>query len=171
MKKENKELARKQRAEKRRKEEWMKKGKRAVMIGVPLILVLILIIWAAAASQESKGGDSGSVSDTEQTAADYEMQPLYNTDTSLVVQDKDTVNIDYIGDVDGIEFVGGNTNGNGASLTIGSGAYIDDFEEQLIGHSVGETVDVNVTFSENYGNEELNGKEAHFSVTINGIYE
>lgn len=170
MKKENKELARKQRAEKRRKEEWMKKGKRAVMIGIPVILVLILIIWAAAASQESKGGDSGSVSDTEQTA-DYEMQPLYNTDTSLVVQDKDTVNIDYIGDMDGVEFVGGNTNGNGASLTIGSGAYIDDFEEQLIGHSVGETVDVNVTFPENYGNEELNGKEAHFSVTINGIYE
>ena len=99
-------------------------------------------------------------------------QPVdYNTDKSLVVADGDTVNIDYVGSVDGVEFAGGSTNGAGTSLTIGSGSYIDDFEEQLIGHNVGDEVDVNVTFPENYGNEELSGKDALFKVVINGIYD
>ena len=66
---------------------------------------------------------------------------------------------------------GVSTNGTGTTLVIGSGSYIDDFEEQLIGSHPGDTVDVNVTFPENYGNEELNGKDALFKVTINGIYE
>ena len=73
--------------------------------------------------------------------------------------------------VDGEEFQGGSTNGNGTSLTIGSGSYIDDFEEQLIGYHVGDMVDVVVTFPKNYGVENLNGKEATFKVEINGIYE
>ena len=93
------------------------------------------------------------------------------TDTSLVVEDGDTVNIDYVGTVDGVEFSGGNTQGNGADLAIGSHTYIDDFEEQLIGHNVGETVEVIVTFPEDYGKEDLNGKEAVFETTINGIYK
>ncbi|MBE5955364.1 MAG: hypothetical protein E7253_02815 [Lachnospiraceae bacterium] len=92
-------------------------------------------------------------------------------DTALTVEDGDTVNIDYVGSVDGVEFEGGNTNGAGADLTIGSGSYIDDFEEQLIGSHPGDTVEVNVTFPDNYGNEELNGKDAVFTVTVNGIYE
>ena len=95
----------------------------------------------------------------------------YNTDTSLVVADGDTVNIDYTGYVDDVAFDGGSTDGAGTSLTIGSGRYIDDFEEQLIGHYVGETVTVNVTFPEDYSSQELRGKEARFEVTINGIYE
>lgn len=95
----------------------------------------------------------------------------YRTDTSLTVASGDTVNIDYTGYIDDEAFDGGSTNGAGTSLVIGSGTYIDDFEEQLIGHNVGEEVTVNVTFPENYGNEELNGKDARFEVTINGIYE
>ena len=93
------------------------------------------------------------------------------TEKTLEVKDGDTVNIDYVGSVDGVEFEGGNTNGAGADLTIGSGSYIDDFEEQLIGAHPGDTVEVNVTFPENYGNEELNCKDAVFTVTVNGIYE
>ena len=54
---------------------------------------------------------------------------------------------------------------------IGSGRYIDDFEEQLIGAHPGDEVEVTVTFPEDYGNEELNGKEAVFDVTVNGIYQ
>lgn len=92
-------------------------------------------------------------------------------DASLEVKDGDTVNIDYVGKVDGVEFEGGSTQGAGADLTIGSGSYIDDFEDQLIGAHPGDTVEVNVTFPENYGNEELNGKDAVFTVTVNGIYE
>lgn len=92
-------------------------------------------------------------------------------DTALTVEDGDTVNIDYVGTVDGVEFEGGNTNGAGADLTIGSGSYIDDFEDQLIGAHPGDTVEVNVTFPENYGKDDLNGKDAVFTVTVNGIYE
>lgn len=113
----------------------------------------------AAATQESL--------DTEDT----ETEDTYLTDTSLEVADGDTVNIDYVGTVDGVEFDGGNTQGEGTQLTIGSGSYIDDFEEQLIGHHVGDTVTVKVTFPEDYGKEDLNGKDAEFEVTINGIYE
>lgn len=94
-----------------------------------------------------------------------------HTDKTLEVKDGDTVNIDYVGTVDGVEFEGGNTNGAGADLTIGSGTYIDNFEEQLIGAHPGDVVTVNVTFPENYGKENLNGKAAVFTVTVNGIYE
>lgn len=95
----------------------------------------------------------------------------YSTDTSLAVADGDTVNIDYTGYIDDVAFDGGSTDGAGTDLTIGSGSYIDDFEEQLIGCNVGDTVTVTVTFPEDYGDEDLNGKEAVFEVTINGIYQ
>ena len=91
--------------------------------------------------------------------------------TSLTVADGDTINLDYVGYVDGVAFEGGDTEGNGTSLTIGSGSYIDDFETQLIGHNVGEEVDVVVTFPDVYqSNPDLAGKEATFKCTINGIY-
>ncbi|HCU07362.1 MAG TPA: hypothetical protein DF480_00030 [Clostridiales bacterium] len=96
--------------------------------------------------------------------------------TDRSVQDGDTVNIDYVGSVDGVEFDGGNTQGAGADVTIGYTSYIDDFLEQLIGHMPGETFNVEVTFPEDYGTEEagnahLNGKDAVFVTTINHIVE
>ena len=91
-----------------------------------------------------------------------------NSDTNLVIADGDEVNIDYVGTVDGVEFDGGNSGGAGYDLTIGSGSFVDDFEQQLIGHKPGEEVTVEVTFPENYS-EELAGKDASFAVTINGI--
>lgn len=87
------------------------------------------------------------------------------------VEDGDTVNIDYVGSVDGVEFEGGNTQGNGADVTIGVTNFIDDFLEQLIGREPGETFDIEVTFPENYGSEELDGKDAVFVTTINHIVE
>ena len=89
-------------------------------------------------------------------------------DVSLEIADGDTVNIDYVGTVDGTPFEGGNSGGAGYNLTIGSGAFIDNFEEQLIGHKPGEEITVNVTFPENF-DDELGGKEASFAVTIHGI--
>lgn len=83
------------------------------------------------------------------------------------VEDGDIVNIDYEGKIDGTAFDGGSS--EGYDLTIGSGSFIDDFEEQLIGCKTGETTEVTVTFPEDYGNEELNGKDAVFTVTINAI--
>lgn len=91
-----------------------------------------------------------------------------NTDTNLVIADGDEVNIDYVGTVDGVEFEGGNSGGAGADLVIGSGSFVDDFEQQLIGHKPGEEVTVDVTFPEDY-DEEMAGKDASFAVTIHGI--
>ncbi|MGI5971671.1 MAG: FKBP-type peptidyl-prolyl cis-trans isomerase [Oscillospiraceae bacterium] len=93
----------------------------------------------------------------------------YEQITDRAVEEGDTVNIDYVGSIDGVEFEGGSTQGAGTFVTIGVTQYIDDFLEQLIGHVPGETLDVNVTFPEDYGNEELSGKDAVFKVTINYI--
>ncbi len=100
--------------------------------------------------------------------ADYTTE---NQITDRVVEDGDTVNIDYIGRIDGEEFAGGNTDGNGAKVTIGVTQYIDDFLEQLIGHTPGETFDVEVTFPTDYQEEELQDKDAVFETTINHIVE
>lgn len=97
--------------------------------------------------------------------------PSYSTDTSLTVKDGDTVNIDYVGKIDGTAFDGGSTDGKGTDLVIGSGSYIDNFEDQLVGAHPGDEVEVTVTFPDDYGVDELNGKEAVFDVTVNGIYE
>ncbi|MCM1266651.1 MAG: FKBP-type peptidyl-prolyl cis-trans isomerase [Bacteroidales bacterium] len=91
-----------------------------------------------------------------------------STDEQREIADGDTVNIDFVGTVDGEEFDGGSSQGAGYDLTIGSGSFVDDFEEQLIGHKPGEDVTVEVTFPENYS-EELAGKDASFAVTVNGI--
>lgn len=94
----------------------------------------------------------------------------YNQITDKAVADGDTVNIDYVGKVGGVEFSGGNTNGAGTDVTIGVTQYIDDFLEQLIGHTPGETFDVEVTFPDPYqNNTDLSGKDAVFTVTINHI--
>lgn len=90
--------------------------------------------------------------------------------TDRAVEDGDVVNIDYVGTVDGEEFDGGSA--EAYDLTIGSGSFIDDFEEQLIGSNIGDTVEVNVTFPDEYSNnEDLAGKDAVFTVTINSITE
>lgn len=92
-----------------------------------------------------------------------------STDTTLEIKDGDEVNIDYVGTIDGVEFEGGNSNGAGYDLTIGSGSFVDDFEQQLIGHKPGENVTVQVTFPDDYDGEEVAGKDADFAVTINSI--
>ena len=94
-----------------------------------------------------------------------------NTDESLVVKEGDSINLDYVGSIDGVEFDGGSTMGMGASIVVGQANYIEGFESQLVGHHVGESFDIEVTFPEDYGNEELNGKDAVFAITLNGIYE
>ena len=75
--------------------------------------------------------------------------------------------IDFKGYVDGEAFQGGE--GNDYSLEIGSKTFIDTFEEQLVGAKVNDTVEVNVTFPENYGKEELNGKPAKFEVEVKEV--
>ncbi len=87
------------------------------------------------------------------------------------VKDGDTVNIDYVGKIDGKQFDGGSTNSQGTDVTIGKTQYIDDFLEQLIGHKPGETFDINVTFPDSYPqNTDLQGKDAVFTTTVNYIW-
>ena len=81
----------------------------------------------------------------------------------------DTVVIDFVGSVDGVEFDGGK--GDNFSLGLGSGQFIPGFEDQLVGHKAGETVDVVVTFPEDYQAADLAGKEAKFVTTIHEVKE
>lgn len=101
----------------------------------------------------------------------YYQETLYSylsyREDSAVVINGDIVNIDFVGYVDDTAFEGGT--GSDYNLKIGSKTFIDDFEEQLIGAKPGDKKDVNVTFPENYGSSELNGKDATFKVTVNYI--
>ena len=87
--------------------------------------------------------------------------------TDRAVQDKDQVILDFEGFVDGAAFEGGK--GEKYPLTIGSGAFIPGFEEQLIGAEIGKEVEINVTFPEEYQAKELAGKAAVFKCTVHEI--
>jgi len=91
---------------------------------------------------------------------------------SLGVKDRavavgDTANINYVGTLNGVAFEGGTA--EGAKLTIGSHTFIDGFEDGLVGVMPGETVDLNLTFPENYHNADLAGQAVVFTVTVNYI--
>ncbi len=104
---------------------------------------------------------------------DAEIEKLRERNSRMVpVEDRavkkdDIANIDFEGFVDGVAFDGGK--GEGFDLTIGSGQFIPGFEDQLIGKNIGEDVEVNVTFPEEYHAEELKGKAAVFKVKINSV--
>ncbi len=79
----------------------------------------------------------------------------------------DSTKIDFEGFVDGVAFEGGK--GEDYNLKLGSGSFIPGFEEQIVGHKIGESFDVNVTFPEEYHAKELAGKAATFKVTLKAI--
>ena len=81
----------------------------------------------------------------------------------------DIVNIDYAGYLDGVAFEGGTS--SDYDLEIGSGSFIDGFEDGLIGKRAGDKVDLNLTFPENYHSKQMAGKSVVFKVTINKVYE
>ena len=83
------------------------------------------------------------------------------------VAEGDTVNLDYSGSVDGVKFAGGTAENQ--TLKIGSHTFIPGFEEQMVGMTVGEEKDLNVTFPEKYHAENLAGKNAVFHVKVNSI--
>lgn len=136
--KENRKLAQELRAAERKKKAFLRRLKRILTVVIPLLAVLILvsvIVWDSVSSKEEETA-SNSAAEEQTSGTDVTADSAsYSTDASLTVQNGDTVNIDYVGTVGGVEFDGGSTNGAGTDLTIGSGLYIDDFEEQLIGLS------------------------------------
>lgn len=82
-------------------------------------------------------------------------------------QNGDTANLDYAGYLDGELFEGGSA--EGYDLVLGSGQFIPGFEDQIVGHSVGENFDIKVTFPEEYPADELKGKEVVFKSKLNGL--
>lgn len=177
MNKENKRMAQERRAEERkrqRRKNWIKN----------IVIVLVIVgffggmigfgIWDSKQMKQNETTTQDTA--TESDEGDNTQSDTLDTDTSRAVKEGDTVAIYYEGSVDGIAFEGGTGE---YDLLIGSHSFIDDFEEQLIGHCIGETVEVHVTFPENYnatyqdaeGEEKsLANAEAVFSVQINGIY-
>lgn len=188
--KENKKLAQKRRAEERARAARRAKMQR-VGIGVAVVVVIAALIVlpgkfggatdedadtagdtteeAADAVDETAADEAGDAESADEAAADAVL--TLDTTVGREVKDGDTVNIDYTGYKDGEAFDGGSTNGAGADLEIGSGTYIDGFESGLIGKKVGDTVDLDLTFPENYGASDLAGADVTFTVTINGIYD
>ena len=88
-------------------------------------------------------------------------------DAEYAAQKGDSVVIDFVGSVDGVEFPGGK--GNGYPLELGSGTFIPGFEDQLMGVKAGDKVDVKVKFPDNYHAENLAGKDAVFAVEVKAI--
>jgi trigger factor len=120
-----------------------------------------------------KGLEIEEVSISKVTDADVEaairsdLQTLeQGTEVKGPAQLGDTTTIDYLGKINGVAFEGGEAKDH--ELTLGSGEFIEGFEEQVVGHNVGETFDINVTFPENYGNE-LAGKKAVFTINLKKI--
>lgn len=177
MKKENKQMAQQRRAQQREKEERRRRAIRVLGFWGPIVLaavVVIVLIAAIATSGADSSEEDGPDEDTEIafTPDEEEDDAALNTEEGTAVKDGDTVNIDFVGYVDGEEFEGGNTNGSGYDLEIGSGEFIDGFEEGIIGHTVGETFDLNLQFPDPYPNDpSLSGSDVTFTTTINGIYE
>lgn len=87
--------------------------------------------------------------------------------TDRAVENGDIVNLDYSGSADGVKFDGGTAQGQ--ELVIGSGSFIPGFEDGMVGMNIGETKDITVKFPENYHAENLAGKDAVFTVTVNKI--
>lgn len=103
----------------------------------------------------------------EQITADLRSYPVEMDDPEATVAMYDTINLDYSGSVDGEVFERGTAENQ--ELKIGSGQFIDGFEDQMIGMKIGESGEVNVTFPDDYWNAEMAGKEAVFAVTVNDI--
>ncbi len=100
-------------------------------------------------------------------SSDVSNNNFYVKKTEGTVADGDTANIDYVGKKDGVAFDGGTA--QGYDLTIGSNNFIPGFEDGLIGVNIGDTVDLNLTFPENYQSTELAGKAVVFTVTVNYV--
>lgn len=87
--------------------------------------------------------------------------------TGRALAEGDVATIDFSGSVDGVKFEGGTA--EGYELEIGSHTFIEGFEEQLVGMNIGDEKDINVTFPENYGSEQLAGKPAVFAIKLHKI--
>lgn len=132
MNKENRKAARERRAKEREHEAKVAHYKKIWSWAGPALIVVVIVgliiasvldskrLSAKSASEDTSTASSAASASSASTSASASLQ----TDTSLTIEDGDTVNIDYVGSIDGVEFEGGNTKGNGADLVIGSHTYV-----------------------------------------------
>ena len=172
MKKENKKAAQLKRAKERERKEKFNKIKKYLIVIIPTAILLVMFIFIILAMFGSKKSEEPMESQVETGALSEDMddeESVSETEKRTVVENGDTIDLDYTGYLDGEPFDRGSTNGQGTTLKIGSGTYIPGFEEGCIGHEIGETFDLPITFPENYGSAELAGKDVVFTITINDI--
>jgi len=142
------------------------------------VLLAGMMVLAAGCGKEGKvtvGEYKGlTLTSVTQATVDEEIAAMLEHYAELVevdraAEDGDTVNIDYVGTKDGVAFEGGTA--EGYDLVLGSGSFIDGFEDGLIGAVTGEVRDLNLTFPENYTNADLAGQAVVFNVTVNSVKE
>lgn len=169
-------MAQERRAAERKRQERMQVIKYTAAVVVVLAFFGGMIAFGVLESKRDDGENTNSTTATDTQSTVEQQDNKLDTDSSRKVENGDTVAIHYEGSVDGIPFSGGTGD---YDLVIGSHSFIDDFEEQLIGHNIGETVEVVVIFPEGYSgtyqdaegeNHSLSNVEATFMVNINGIY-
>ena len=159
-------------SQERKEKNYMKKKLMAVLLAGMMILAAGCGNKGKVTIGEYKGLVLTGVSQEE---VDAELTSLMEAYAELVevdraAQEGDTVNINYVGLLNGEAFEGGTDDSEeGYNLELGSNSFIDGFEEGLIGAVAGEKRDLNLTFLENYGKEELNGQAVVFQVTVNAV--
>lgn len=140
------------------------------------VLLAGMMVLAAGCGKEGKvtvGEYKGlTLTSVSQATVDEEIQSMLEYYAELqevdrAAEDGDTVNIDYVGLKDGVAFDGGTA--EGYDLVLGSGSFIDGFEDGLIGAVAGEQRDLNLTFPENYTSTDLAGQAVVFQVTVNSV--
>lgn len=180
MKKENRKAAQERRAKER---ETAAKKQKMIRILVPVLVaaaIVVLVIGIIVSAQGDAASTSSAVASTDSdreseasattgaVSASSGSEDLVSASSGTqVAKNGDTVVIDYVGKIDGEAFNGGTAENQ--TLVLGSGQYIDGFEEQIVGHKVGETFDINVTFPDDYGVAQYAGKDAVFTVTLDAI--
>jgi len=142
--------------------------------GQPLLFTASVTVYPQVALGDYKTIDVARPSDfVDDDAIEQEIQRVRERNARIIevddrpAQEDDEVLIDYAGTVDGVAFEGGTATNQ--SLKLGSGQFIPGFEEQVVGMNTGDERDINVTFPEEYGNEELNGRDAVFHVKLHRI--
>lgn len=148
------------------------------MMAVLLAGVMVLAAGCGKDGKVTVGEYKGlALTSVSQAAVEEELQAMLEYHAEWVEVDRaaeegDTVNINYVGLKDGVAFEGGtNDSEEGTDLVLGSNRFIDGFEEGLVGAVAGEQRDLNLTFPEDYGKEELNGQAVVFQVTVNAVKE
>ena len=190
MNKQNKLAAQQERAAKRAKAEKKTKAAYIFKFWAPIVIVIVVavvLVWAVITSGDTSSSSSDDTdvittestesstvtetSDTEEASETETESATLNTDTSLVAESGQTVNIDFTGYIDGEVFDGGSTDGAGYDLELGSGSFIDGFEDGIVGHNVGDSFTLDLQFPDDYWSSDYAGKDVTFEVTLNGIYE